>query len=79
MPEHRHVSSEPDPPPDPGTGLVDPRTIHPGPEVVQPGTGLPIESGEQADPDSPPQPAEPDPEAPGLVDPRTEIPGPFGQ
>jgi hypothetical protein len=78
MPENRPTPSEPAPLTDPEPGLVDPRTIHPGPEDDPPGTRVPPESGTQTDRGPTPQTAQPEPGAPGLVDPRTEIPGPFG-
>src|SRR5687768_12286498 len=80
-----HRSSDPgtsgDPPPEnpgpaapgPAGGLIDPRTLHPGPELLRPTpAGAPLPGGPSATDPSPPaeEPAQPDDEGPGLVDPR---------
>ncbi len=69
------------PPPDPSTGLVDPRTIHPGPD--DPATTPDEATGREPTeaPDIDPTAWEgPDPgrDAPGLADPRREARGPGG-
>lgn len=67
-----------DPPtgPDLGPGLVDPRTIQPGPDLAD----LPEVQPLPVDPDPEPEPDDrrpiPGPDATGLVDPRQEVPGP---
>ncbi len=75
-----HDPAEPVPPadPEPGAGMIDPRTITPGPEILAPRVDVPAEPGRaegphsnEADPEEP----EPEPGATGLIDPRPEIPG----
>ena len=72
---------DPDPDSDSGTGMVDPRTIQPGPEEVQFEPDVPLSDPANLDPDAGSSAAEeprPDDGARGLVDPRAEIPGPDG-
>ncbi len=63
---------------DPGAGLVDPRAIHPGPELDEPAIVEPVEP-ERDDAPAPPNPSRDTPEecnGPGLVDPRPDLPTP---
>ena len=62
-------------------GLIDPRTIHPAPDAVQPPdppTSIPDEPAEVEPASGSSAESETEIGAGGLVDPRSEIPGPPG-
>ncbi len=69
-------SQPPEPEPERGVGMVDPRTMHPGPDDVlplgSPAAAAPEPTGDEPATDS----TDPDGSALGLVDPRSEVPGP---